>query len=77
MASTEEDVKPCLQRTSVEELADKPLLPVDDDFPFRKLNDLSILELMGLTEYSIIRPSSQPQKWQQTPSSHLSSRLQS
>jgi hypothetical protein len=46
MASTQEDVNPPLQRQSMEEPEDKPLLPVDDDFPFRKFNHLSIPQLM-------------------------------
>jgi len=50
MVSTEEDVQPSPQRKSIEEPADKPLLPVDDDFPFRKSNHLSILELNALSE---------------------------
>jgi hypothetical protein len=35
MINTEEDAGPSSQEMSMEELA--PLLPVDDDFPFRKL----------------------------------------
>jgi hypothetical protein len=37
MVSAEEDAGPSSQEKYMEELAEKPLLPVDDDFPFRKL----------------------------------------